>query len=57
MFVTNLKEKDQVILQNLSASFMVKSSLNNVFSGWKRGGRRGRLQPFCAVGLSLSVLG
>ena len=29
MFVTNLKEKDQAILQNPSASFMVKSSHNN----------------------------
>ena len=29
MFVTNLKEKDQSILQNPSASFMVKSSRNN----------------------------
>ena len=29
MFVTNLTEKDQAILQNPSASFMVKSSRNN----------------------------
>ena len=29
MFVTNLKEKDQAILQNPSTSFMVKSSRNN----------------------------
>ena len=29
MFVTNLKAKNQVILQNPSASFMVKSSRNN----------------------------
>ena len=29
MFDTNLKEKDQAIFQNRSASFMVKSSRNN----------------------------
>ena len=29
MFVTNLKEKDQSILQNPSASFIVKSNRNN----------------------------
>ena len=29
MFITNLKEKDQAILQNPSASFMVKSRRNN----------------------------
>ena len=44
MFVTNLKEKDQAILQNPSASFMVKSSRNNGGKGpnmrlCSRGGR------------------
>ena len=29
MFVTNLKEKDQAIIQNPNASFIVKSSRNN----------------------------
>ena len=40
MFVTNLKEKDQAILQNPNTSFIVKSSRNN--------GGKGPNAPLCS---------
>ena len=64
MFVTNLKEKDQAILQNPSTSFMVKSSRNNGGKGPKarsvlgmeEGRKKRTTAAFCVVGLSPSAL-
>ena len=52
MFVTNLKEKDEAILENPNASFMVKSRCNNGGKGpnaclYSRDGREEEAEDGC----------
>ena len=54
MFITNLKEKDQAILQNPSATFIVKSGRNNGGKGLNarlcsRDGREEEEEDVCSL--------
>ena len=54
MLVTNLKEKDQAIIQNPNASFIVKSSRNNGEKGLNarlcsRDGREEEEEDGCSI--------
>ena len=54
MLVLTLKQKDQVILQNPSTSFMVKSNRNNGEKGpkarlYSRDGRREEEEDGCSL--------